>query len=150
MLDATLAANEAQIVRAEQMIRASGKSEIGFVGVSFKPGTDDLRESPLAELAARLIDAGSNVRIYDPYVKTAFDNNIGFSGRGNDVVPDLASRMAGSIEELIDGSEVILIGNRYAEAEAPLKVALQQRPMIDLSRLDRSVVSHGTYQGICW
>ena len=62
LLNATLEANEAQIERAEKMVEDSGATKVGFVGISFKPGTDDLRESPLISLAARLITWASTTR----------------------------------------------------------------------------------------
>merc|ERR1711969_323964 len=90
MLDAVVAANEAQIAKAEQMVAKANAKKVGFVGISFKPGTDDLRESPLAELAGRLIKSGVAVEIYDPFVHEAYANANSTAGRGNDVVPDLA------------------------------------------------------------
>ena len=149
LLNAVLEANEAQISRAEEMVRASGLKSVGFVGIAFKPGTDDLRESPLAELASRLIGEGRDVRIYDPYVAIAFRDEV-LANRGNDVVPDLNARIEENIDDLIEGSEMLLIGNDYAEAREPLLEAMGKRPMIDLTRLDRGVRSNGTYQGICW
>jgi len=150
LLDAVLEANAAQIRRAEEMVRASGDGPVGIVGISFKAGTDDLRESPLASLAARLIDAGKDVRIYDPFVSQAFRESGAAAGRGDGVVPDLSERMLGSIDELIDRSGVILVGNSYEEAREPLLKARDRVPMVDLTRLDRDVVSTGPYQGICW
>jgi len=149
LLNAVLEANDAQISRAEEMVRASGKTSVGFVGISFKPGTDDLRESPLAELASRLIEEGRDVRIYDPYVAIAF-RDAASANRGNAVVPDLSARIELSIDDLIENSEIVLVGNSYDEARAPLLGAMGKRPIIDLTRLDRSVRSNGTYQGICW
>ena len=149
LLHSVLEANEQQISRAEEMVRASGKTAVGFVGISFKAGTDDLRESPLAELASRLIEGGHEVRIYDPYVAIAF-RDAASANRGNAVVPDLSKRIETSIEDLIQGSEILLVGNNYEEARGPLLGAVGQQPIVDLTRLDRSVRSNGTYQGICW
>lgn len=149
LLNAVLEANQAQIARAEELVRASGKQTVGLVGISFKPGTDDLRESPLAELASRLIGEGKDVRVYDPYVAIAFRDPAS-ANRGNAVVPDLSQRIEPSINELIEGTEIILVGNSYEEAREPLLEAVGKRPIIDLTRLDRSVRSNGSYQGICW
>ncbi|TNC50846.1 UDP-glucose/GDP-mannose dehydrogenase family protein [Rubellimicrobium rubrum] len=149
LLGAVLEANEMQISRAEQMIEASGMKSVGLVGISFKPGTDDLRESPLADLAARLIDNGKDVRVYDPYVSVAFQNPAA-ANRGNDVVPDLDMRMADSIDDLIASTEILIVGNSYEEAREPLLSAVGTRPIVDLTRLDRTVRSNGSYQGICW
>lgn len=150
LMGAVLQANEDQIERASQMISDTGAQSVGLVGISFKPGTDDLRESPLAELAARLIAKGLDVQVYDPNVSIAHALDEGAAGRGNDVVPDLRDRMVPTIEALIDGADVLLVGNSYAEAKDPLSREMDNRPMVDLARLQAGVVSHGTYQGICW
>lgn len=150
ILNAILEANDAQIQRAETMVRSASKKAVGLIGVSFKAGTDDLRESPLADLAARLIESGQDVRIYDPYVSTAFANDPGAAGRGNAVVPDLSLRMETDLDKLIDGSEVIVIGNQYPEATERLMGDLQGRRVVDLGRLDPSKISEASYQGICW
>lgn len=150
LMAAVLQANEDQIERAAKMVMQTGATSVGLVGISFKPGTDDLRESPLAELAARLIANGLDVQVYDPNVSIAHALVADTSGRGNDVVPDLRDRMVPTIERLIDVADVILIGNRYAEAQGPLSRAMIDQPMIDLARLQTGVTSQGTYQGICW
>ncbi len=82
LLHAILQANEDQIARAEDMVAQSGKTAVGLVGISFKPGTDDLRESPLAELAARLIARGMHVQVYDPNVSIAHAQSADTAGRG--------------------------------------------------------------------
>lgn len=150
MLDAVTEANEAQIRRAEDMVAASGATKVGFVGISFKPGTDDLRESPLAELAARLIAKGVGVDIYDPYVYEAYAVGNSTAGRGNDVIPDLKSRMVADLDALIGTSGAILVGNYYKDTVGTLEKAAQSRPVVDLTRMNRKMVSAGGYQGICW
>jgi len=150
LLDSVLVANEAQIERAEKMIHNSGGKSVGLVGIAFKPGTDDLRESPLAELASRLIKRGMDVRIYDPFVTQAVQGGVSAMGRGNDVVPDLPQRLVGRIEDLISTSDVILVGNRYEETIAPLNAVSEYRSLVDLTRINASLRSNGTYEGICW
>ena len=68
MLSNLLASNEAQIRRAVEMITSYGKRKIGIFGLSFKSGTDDLRESPLVELAERLTGKGYELQIFDSNV----------------------------------------------------------------------------------
>ncbi len=150
LMGAVLQANDAQIERAAQMVAATGQRAVGLVGISFKAGTDDLRESPLAELAARLIAKGLQVQVYDPNVAIAHALDDGAAGRGNEVVPDLRDRMVPSIEALITGAGVILVGNSYDEATGPLARIMDDHPMVDLTRLRAGTVSNGTYQGICW
>ena len=150
LLAAVLQANDDQIDRAAKMVGRTGAKSVGLVGISFKPGTDDLRESPLAELASRLISDGCKVQVYDPNVSTGYAHDLAGVGRGNAVVPDLRERMVPTIEALIDGSDLLLVGNTYAEAVEPLRKALKVQPMIDLARLQPGLVTSGTYQGICW
>lgn len=150
LLHAVLDANEAQIQRAERMVRESGAQRIGFVGISFKPGTDDLRESPLAELAARLIKSGMAVDIYDPYVYEAYASENSTAGRGNDVIPDLKSRMVADLDQMINDAGAVLVGNFYKDTVDRLETAAKSRPVVDLTRMNRAMVSGGQYQGICW
>lgn len=150
LLNAVLEANEAQISRAEAMIDESGAKSVGFVGISFKPGTDDLRESPLVALAARLIEKGVDVEIYDPFVKEAFDAGTPGAGRGNEGIPDLEDRLIGDIDALIERAGTVLVGNYYAETVEKLKTASPKRKVVDLTRVNRDMVSGGSYSGICW
>ena len=150
MLEAVNAANVEQIERAERMVLASGAKKVGFVGISFKPGTDDLRESPLATLAAKLIARGIEVDIYDPYVFEAYSNENSTAGRGNDVIPDLADRITDNLDALIDESGAVLVGNFYSETIDRLELAAKKTPVLDLTRMKRELVSDGTYEGICW
>ncbi len=71
MLSAILASNQNHLDLAFDKVAASGKRKVGFVGLSFKTGTDDLRESPLVTLAERLIGKGYELCIYDPEVHLA-------------------------------------------------------------------------------
>lgn len=150
ILNAVLEANEAQISRAEEMVNQSQASKVGMIGVSFKSGTDDMRESPLAELAGRLIKSGVNVDIYDPFVFEAYAEENSTAGRGNDVIPDLQNRLVGDLNDLIESSDAIIVGNLYKDALPKLSEAAVKTPVIDLARLDRSKVSSGSYSGICW
>ncbi|GFE63196.1 nucleotide sugar dehydrogenase [Litoreibacter roseus] len=150
LLEAVLEANDEQIARAEKMVESSGAKTVGMVGISFKPGTDDLRESPLAELAARLIKSGVNVSVYDPYVHTAYAENMSAAGRGNDVVPDLQERLVGKLDDLISGSEAIIVGNLYSDTVDQLTGMSEDKLVVDLARLKPSLTSNGAYEGICW
>ena len=150
LLNAVLEANEAQIEKAEDLVSKSNAKKVGFVGISFKPGTDDMRESPLAELAARLIKSGVAVEVYDPFVGEAYANDNSTAGRGNDVVPDLKDRLVPDLAALIDASDAIVVGNFYKDAVGPLGIASKSKPMVDLTRINRDLVSGDGYEGICW
>jgi GDP-mannose 6-dehydrogenase len=71
-------------------------------------------------------------------------------GRGNDVVPDLAQRLVPEIADLISGSDILLVGNRYEETIEPLHNASHSCSTVDLTRINAALRSNGTYEGICW
>jgi GDP-mannose 6-dehydrogenase len=68
LLSSVLPSNESHLKRALKMIRDTGIRRIGVVGLSFKEGTDDLRESPMVDLVETLVGWGCDVKIYDPNV----------------------------------------------------------------------------------
>jgi len=133
LLDAVLDANEAQIQRAEEMLEKSGAKKVGFVGISFKPGTDDLRESPLVSLASRLIAKGVEVNIYDPYVYEAFANQNSTAGRGNEKIPDLKNRLVDDLDVLLNDAGAVLVGNYYNNTIEQLRAVKDSKPVDDLN-----------------
>src|SRR5690606_14688618 len=68
MLGNILASNRVHLDHAIAKIAATGKRRIGLIGLSFKTGTDDLRESPLVLLAKHLVGEGMQLLVYDPEV----------------------------------------------------------------------------------
>ena len=68
ILESVLASNEAHFRRTYELLTANGRRRVGLLGLAFKPGTDELRESPFVELAERLIGKGYDLRIYDPSI----------------------------------------------------------------------------------
>lgn len=83
-------------------------------------------------------------------MREAYDNQMTGSGRGNNTIPDLQDRLVGGIGELIDASDIILIGNRYDETVDPLSEAVTEKSCVDLARLTAGLRSNGRYEGICW
>jgi GDP-mannose 6-dehydrogenase len=148
ILDATMDANEEQLRRAYSMVAATGKRRIGIIGLSFKPETDDLRESPLVELAERLYGRGYDIRIYDPNIQVSklTGANLQFVKAH---LPHLTSLLTADVNEVIDHAEVFVLGNRD-EAKRLLNVVQDDRPLIDLVRIDQARCSGDFYQGICW
>jgi GDP-mannose 6-dehydrogenase len=148
ILDATMDANEEQLRRAYSMVAATGKRRVGIIGLSFKPETDDLRESPLVELAERLYGRGYDIRIYDPNIQVSklTGANLQFVKAH---LPHLTSLLTADVNEVVDHAEVFVLGNRD-EAKRLLSVVQDDRPLIDLVRIDQARCSGDFYQGICW
>jgi GDP-mannose 6-dehydrogenase len=148
ILDATMDANEEQLRRAYSMVAATGKRRVGIIGLSFKPETDDLRESPLVELAERLYGRGYDIRIYDPNIQVSklTGANLQFVKAH---LPHLTSLLTADVNEVVDHAEVFVLGNRE-EAKRLLNIVQDDRPLIDLVRIDQARCSGDFYQGICW
>jgi GDP-mannose 6-dehydrogenase len=149
ILSAILPSNALQVERALQVVIEAGKTKVGVLGFSFKAGTDDLRESPVVELAERLIGKGYDLRFYDRNVSLAR-----LHGANRDYIlhriPHISRLMVGSVDEVLEHAGTIVIGNGSPEfREVPRRLRGTQS-IVDLVRVsgERSVA--GVYEGICW
>ena len=150
ILSATLESNQRQIERAYEMVRAAGSRNIGVLGLAFKAGTDDLRESPMVAVVEKLIGKGAALAIYDRDVSEArlIGSNREYIERE---IPHIWSLLRGSVDEVIDASEVIVIGNGSGEFRLIEPKLKPGQVVIDLVRAFGSKVSNGDgYRGICW
>jgi GDP-mannose 6-dehydrogenase len=147
MLDSILVSNQRQIERAVEMVLRTGRKKVGVLGLSFKPNTDDLRESPMVTLVERLIGKGLKLAIYDREVELArlFGANREFI---ENEIPHISSLMRKELEGVIDDSEVIVIGKRDEEFRS--LAGSSGRYVIDLVRLIEREETRESYQGICW
>jgi GDP-mannose 6-dehydrogenase len=150
VLGAVLASNRLHLERAVERILATGEKRIGVLGLSFKPGTDDLRESPSVALIETLIGKGCQVRIYDPDVllSRVFGANRRFIEQE---IPHIGSLMATDLEEVIRQSEVVVVSKPAPEFNTALTSWLGKKLIFDLARIplqgDAEPVG---YDGICW
>jgi GDP-mannose 6-dehydrogenase len=150
ILSGTIASNEAQIERAFDMVLGRGNRRVGVLGLAFKEGTDDLRESPMVALVERLIGKGMSVLIYDREVSQAnlIGSNKDYIERE---IPHVWSLFRATTEEVIANSDTIIIGNGSAEFRAIEPRLRAGQVVIDLVRAFGARRSDGTtYEGICW
>ncbi len=152
MLNSALESNEEHLQHALRLVKACGRKRIGVLGLSFKHGTDDLRESPVVALVEELVGKGYEVRIYDRNVSMArlMGANKEYIERE---VPHIAKLMCSSMEELLARSEVVVIGNNGQEHERVLGDLRNGHKIIDLSGLKNGRHTHikeVNYEGICW
>jgi len=115
MLESILESNRMQVDRAVARVLASGKRRIGIYGLAFKPGTDDLRESPMVELAERLLGKGCDLRIFDAGVKV---NRL--MGKNKAFIdchfPHLAELLCESMETFA-GVDLVILGHDLVPSE---------------------------------
>ena len=149
VLSAALSSNAGQIARVYDMVRATGAKRVGILGLAFKAGTDDLRESPIVTLVERLIGKGVQLAIYDGHVSRA--NLIGANREYiENEIPHIWSLMRGSVKEVVEFGDVVVIGNgtpEFREIQTSLK---EGQVVIDLVRAFGARVSDRSYQGIAW
>lgn len=149
VLSAILPSNRLQIERALNMVTRTGKKRIGVLGFSFKAGTDDLRESPMVNLIETLIGKGYQLSIYDRDVSLAklFGANKEYIERE---IPHISQLMCDSIAQVVERSDVIIIGNKAREFEELKTAGREDQTVIDLVRLFSSDSTPSGYEGICW
>jgi GDP-mannose 6-dehydrogenase len=148
MLNSVLASNRQQIERTVDLVLRTGRRNVGVLGLSFKSGTDDLRESPMVALIETLIGKGLKLAIYDRDVELArlFGANKEYIERE---IPHISSLMSPDLRDVVERSEVIIVGKREDEFRE-LAAADGGRFVIDLVRLFDAGAPMSGYEGVCW
>lgn len=149
ILAATLTSNRSQIQRAFDLVVAAGNKRIGVLGLAFKAGTDDLRESPMVTLIELLLGKGYEMTIYDRDVSQAqiIGSNREYIERE---IPHIWSLMRPELEGVVRGAETVIIGNGSEEFRAAESLLRPGQVVVDLARSLRPERVAGSYVGICW
>jgi GDP-mannose 6-dehydrogenase len=150
VLSSILPSNRLQIEHGLDLVLETGKKNIGLLGFSFKAGTDDLRESPIVILAEALLGKGCRLSIFDRNVSLA--RLVGANKEYIEKqIPHLSSLLCNTIDEVIDGAEVIVVGNPAPEFTEALQRTRPDQIIVDLVRLPiRADRVAADYRGICW
>jgi GDP-mannose 6-dehydrogenase len=149
-LSGLLESNEAHIKRAYDLIARDGRRKVALFGLAFKPGTDDMRDSPLVALAERLLGKGFDLAIYDSFVKLSrlLGKNKEFIERE---IPHLDRLLRESPESVMHDAEVLVIGHADASVRATIIARAKGKRIIDLSGYaDLRNIPGAEYEGICW
>jgi GDP-mannose 6-dehydrogenase len=131
VLGSILASNQLHIAHALAMIRATGRRRVGLLGLSFKEGTDDLRESPIVTLTEQLIGKGYELLIYDRNVRLA-----SLMGANREYIlnhiPHIGRLMVDRPELLLDHADVLVVAAAGEESKTLVKRVAAGTPVIDL------------------
>ena len=149
LLDAVLQANENQIRSAFRLVAATGKRRIGLVGLSFKPDTDDLRYSPMLEIAERLIGRGYELAIYDSNIRLSRLTGVN-RDHLTSRLPHIACLLREKMSDLIAFADVLVVGNRKEFLKNSLPSIGHEKTIIDLVRISPEKQTGTNYRGICW
>ena len=150
VIQSILTSNQLQIQHAIDEVIETGRKRVGLLGFSFKAGTDDLRESPIVILAEALLGKGYALAIYDKNVSIA--RLVGANREYiNTQIPHLSSLLCETLDEVLDRSDVLVVGNSAPEFSEALTRTRPDQVELDLVRVkvDRARIP-AEYRGICW
>jgi GDP-mannose 6-dehydrogenase len=148
MISSLMRSNEIHVKRAFELVESFGERRVGMLGLSFKAKTDDLRESPLVELAEMLIGKG--------YALSIFDENVQYArvhGANREYIerriPHISSLLRPSVDEVVESSDVVVVGQNERQFEHVLNGGRNGRKVVDLVGF-MPHTSTEEMQGICW
>lgn len=141
--------NETHLAAAVKVILDTGVRNVAILGLSFKAGTDDLREAPMVEVAERLLGKGLRVRIFDRNVSLARltgANALFIEER----LPHIGELLVDDLADALDGAEVVVLGNTDPAFEEVAHSLGPDRHVVDLVRVVESPDGVENYQGLGW
>ncbi len=151
ILENVLASNSEQIEAARRKVHAVGARRVGILGLSFKAGTDDLRESPTITLIRSLWQDGVDVCVYDPDVNPArmLGSNRDYLERQ---LPQIDRILRDSLDDILDDSEAVVVTQNREEFLDALRTSKSETFVIDLVRLSpaRRPERVARYDGMSW
>jgi GDP-mannose 6-dehydrogenase len=141
-------ANRAVVDRALELINPQPNASIVLFGLAFKPGTDDVRGSPFATLAAELVAKGCKVAIVDPLVRHAW-------AAGPKGLPaeyrHFAGLLADDVGSALAAAETVILGHATLEDLDVLNAGLRDKFVVDLATYPQLALNPGpAYRGLCW
>jgi GDP-mannose 6-dehydrogenase len=149
LLNALMPSNQALVNYALERIVAQNRKRIGFLGMAFKAGTDDLRNSPIITLIEQLLGKGFDIRIFDHHV------NLGRLRGANrqfieERIPHISNLMVDQIEKVLNHAQVVVIGNRDPAFAGIFEQLAKDQYVLDLVRIRENVQTPAVYEGISW
>lgn len=150
VLGSLLTSNDAHIGRAYDLIAAQGRKPVALFGLAFKPGTDDLRDSPLVVLAEKLLGKGFELAIYDKFVKIArlLGKNKEYIDRE---IPHLDKLLHETPDAVLARAEIVVVGHADAETRHRIIALAKGARVVDLNGYaDLRDAGFAQYEGICW
>jgi len=151
ILEGVLPSNRLQIQTAHLKVLQTGARRVGVLGLSFKPQTDDLRESPIIDLIRDLWQDGIDVMVHDPDVQPEqmLGSNREYLERQ---LPQIHQILRADLNEVLEKSQIVVVGQKRPEFTARLNELDGQVTILDLVRMSENPASTktGHYQGISW
>jgi len=148
LIGSLMRSNAAQVQKAFDLIAQHGSRKVALLGLAFKAGTDDLRESPLVELAEMLIGKGFELSI--------FDSNVEYArvlGANKDYIeskiPHVSSLLKSDLDAVVQGADIVVLGNGDSRFRTYAEQVPAGKQVIDLVGFMSGKTAAGA-EGICW
>jgi GDP-mannose 6-dehydrogenase len=148
LLSGVIESNEVHLSEAIRAVLVNGRPRTAVVGLSFKAGTDDLRESPMVRLVETLLGKGLSVKIFDRNVRlsTLVGANREYINRE---IPHISQLFVEDLKETLRDTDLVVVGTDDPEVDRIPEMLVEGQTLVDLAgRLARRGVP-GT-EGICW
>ena len=150
--------NRAQIETATYMLRKTGAKRVGVLGLAFKPGTDDLRESPILEVIAALRADGVEIVAHDPAItaETNIGAQLGYVKHASAGLTDLAEALPGllvdTVDQVIAQSDALIVTQKTQTYSDAVQAVLEDgnTPVVDVVRSFAEIPASKSYDGIGW
>ena len=149
LLAGTLTTNELIIRNLVKELASLGTRKVALLGISFKPQTDDLRESPYVELAEALVGKGFDLKVYDPIVRPEklFGANLAYVQHH---LPHLQRLLVDRPAEAMAGADVVLVASPHPDVQAALAAEVPSLVFDLVGTLGDDIESNPGYRGISW
>jgi GDP-mannose 6-dehydrogenase len=150
MLGAVLPSNRVHVELALDKVLATGKRRVGILGLSFKTGTDDLRESPMVTLAEQLIGKGLSLLVYDADVHLS--RLLGANKRFIEQhLPHIGALIRSDLREVVAGSDVLIAGSNDPKLFAALRPLVRgDQSIVDLASIPNRDEWPCPVTGLAW
>ncbi len=150
LLNSLMRSNVSQVQNAFDIVASHNTRKVALMGLSFKAGTDDLRESPLVELAEMLIGKGYELSIYDANVEYARVHGAN-KEYIESKIPHVSSLLNSDFDAVIAKSDVIILGNGDARFRDLALNTPAGKKVVDLvGFMTNTTAEHEQAEGICW
>ncbi|MBL4800638.1 MAG: nucleotide sugar dehydrogenase [Emcibacter sp.] len=146
VINSIIHSNNAHITHAVDLIHAQEGRKIGFLGVTFKSGTDDMRESPIFNMIEQLSYMGYDISVHDDNLSV----ESAAKGYGSKILSKLPDMQVKNAFRLCEEVDIIIVGHSTPDYQDLLEVFSCKKPIIDLVRLNKTCRSAKKYSGVCW
>ena len=143
VMDINADARQSFVAKAETLLGDLVDKQIGVLGLSFKPNTDDMRDAPSLEIIETLRKAGAHVKAYDPVAMSAAEA----------ILPDVV--YCATPYDVAKGSDALLILTEWNEFKQldldKIKRLMRQPVILDGRNIydPDTLIEHGfTYRGV--